>query len=129
MLAINPLLEASDGEGSAARRVPAGNLCTRLLGMAIGLAVLPKFGLWLVEIEPNLMRVVADFHLGFNLLVAILFFPVLPHYVALLRRLFSVRVDAPDPSSSTRVTHHLLATDQQLAAFTPKRKSSRFEIC
>jgi phosphate:Na+ symporter len=96
--AINPLLEASDGKDASARRVPAGNLGTRLLGVAIGLAVLPKLGPWLVEIEPNPGRAVADFHLGFNLLVAILFFPVLPHYAALLRRLFPVRVDAPDPS-------------------------------
>jgi phosphate:Na+ symporter len=37
-------------------------------------------------------------HLGFNLVLAALFFPVLPYYARLLRYLFPTRVVAPDPS-------------------------------
>jgi phosphate:Na+ symporter len=96
--AINPLLEGTDGSDAAARRVPAGNLGTRLIGVALGLAALPKLGPWLVTVVPDTARAVADLHLIFNLTLAALFFPVLPYYAALLRRMFPARVDAPDPS-------------------------------
>jgi phosphate:Na+ symporter len=96
--AFNPLLEMSEGADAAARRVPAGNLGTRLVGVALGLAILPKLGQWVVAVVPDPARAVADLHLAFNLLLAALFFPILPHYAALLRRLFPARVDAPDPS-------------------------------
>jgi phosphate:Na+ symporter len=95
--AINPLLE-TEGKDATARRVPAGNLGTRVVGVALGLATLPKLGAWLVTVVPDPGRAVANFHLGFNVVVAALFFPVLPSYAKLLRRLFPTRVDAPDPS-------------------------------
>jgi phosphate:Na+ symporter len=98
--AFNPLLETAEGSDAAARRVPAGNLGTRLVGVALGLALLPKFGPWIVTIVPDPARAVADLHLAFNLALAALFFPILPYYAALLRRLFPARVDAPDPSRS-----------------------------
>ena len=96
--ALNPLLETAEGADAAARRVPAGNFGTRLVGVVIGLVVLPKLGAWLVTIEPDPARAVAEFHLGFNLVLAALFFPILPHYAALLRRLFPATVDVADPS-------------------------------
>ena len=96
--ALNPLLEGAQGSDAAARRVPAGNLGTRLVGVALGLALLPKLGPWLVTIVPDPARAVADLHLAFNLMLAALFFPILPYYASLLRRLFPARVDAPDPS-------------------------------
>ena len=98
--ALNPLLETAEGSDAAARRVPAGNLGTRLVGVALGLALLPKFSPWVVTVVPDSARAVADLHLAFNLVLAALFFPILPYYAALLRRLFPARVDAPDPSRS-----------------------------
>ncbi len=96
--ALNPLLEGAEGADAAARRVPAGNLGTRLIGVALGLAVLPKLGPWLVTVDPNPAREVADLHLAFNLVLAALFFPILPYYAALLRGIFPARVDRPDPT-------------------------------
>jgi phosphate:Na+ symporter len=98
--AFNPLLEGAQGSDAAARRVPAGNLGTRIVGVALGLALLPKFGAWVVTVVPDPARAVADLHLAFNLILAVLFFPILPYYASLLRRLFPARVDAPDPSRS-----------------------------
>jgi len=98
--ALNPLLEGAQGPDAAARRVPAGNLGTRLVGVALGLALLPKLGPWLVTIVPDPARAVADLHLAFNLILAVLFFQILPYYASLLRRLFPARVDPPDPSRS-----------------------------
>jgi phosphate:Na+ symporter len=98
--ALNPLLETAEGSDAAARRVPAGNLGTRLVGVALGLALLPKLGPWIVTMVPDPARAVADLHLAFNLVLAALFFPILPYYAALLRRLFPARLEAPDPSRS-----------------------------
>jgi len=96
--ALNPLLEGAEGADAAARRVPAGNLGTRLVGVAVGLAVLPWLGPWLVTIEPDAARAVADLHLAFNLVLAAGFFPFLSHYARLLRRLLPARIEAADPS-------------------------------
>jgi phosphate:Na+ symporter len=96
--AINPLLEGAPGEDPAARRVPLGNLGTRLAGVAIGLTALPWLGPWLVSIEPDPARAVADLHTGFNLFLAALFFPVLGPYAAALRRLLPAGVEPADPA-------------------------------
>jgi phosphate:Na+ symporter len=96
--ALNPLLESAQGSDAAARRVPAGNMGTRLVGVALGLALLPWIGRLLVTVESDPARAVADLHLAFNLVLAALFFPFLRQYGALLRRLFPARLNAPDPS-------------------------------
>jgi len=96
--AINPLLEGGAGDDPAARRLPVGNLINRIVGVAIALAVLPRLGSWLVTVDPDNARVVADFHTGFNVVLALMFFPVLGPFAALLRRLLPTRADPADPS-------------------------------
>ena len=66
--------------------------------MVLGLALLPKLGPWMVTIMTDPGRAVAGFHLLFNLVLAALFFPVLPYYASLLRRLFPARINTQDPS-------------------------------
>src|SRR5205814_2890665 len=46
--ALNPLLEGASGGDPVAKRVPAGNLLTRIFGIAFGLALLDWVGPWLV---------------------------------------------------------------------------------
>jgi phosphate:Na+ symporter len=96
--AINPVLEGGAGDDPAARRLPIGNLINRGIGVVAVLAVLPVLGPWLVTIDPDNARVVADFHTGFNLLLALVFFPLLTPYASLLRRLLPARIDPADPS-------------------------------
>jgi phosphate:Na+ symporter len=96
--AINPVLEGGAGDDPAARRLPIGNLLNRALGVVAGLALLPVLGPWLVTVDPDNTRVVADFHTGFNLILALVFFPLLTPYAALLRRLLPARVNPADPS-------------------------------
>jgi Na/Pi-cotransporter len=50
--ALNPLLEGATGSDPAAKRVPAGNLLNRLVGVVLGLALLNWIGPWMVTIEP-----------------------------------------------------------------------------
>jgi phosphate:Na+ symporter len=95
--AINPLLEGVSGGDPSARRLPIGNLLNRALGCGLALLALPVISPWLVTVVPDNARAVADFHTGFNLILAAVFFPVLGPYAALLRRWFPARVDPLDP--------------------------------
>ena len=96
--ALNPLLEGAAGD-PVAKRVPAGNLLNRLIGVGLGLALLNWIGPWLVTIEPDAARTVADFHTAFNLVVAALFLPLLRPYARLLAWLLPARVAPADPST------------------------------
>lgn len=102
--AINPVLEGASGNDPAARRVPLGNLLNRVFGTVIALALLPWLGSWIIQIEPDAGRAVADFHTVFNLVLAFAFFPLLGPYAALLRRLLPARVNPADPGRPVYLT-------------------------
>jgi phosphate:Na+ symporter len=95
--AINPLLEGTTGTDPAARRLPVGNLVNRIFGVGCCVAALPYIGPWLVAIDPNNARAVADFHTAFNVLLALVFFPLLTPYAGLLKRWMPARADQSDP--------------------------------
>src|SRR5215831_7851039 len=96
--ALNPLLEGGVGGDPAAKRLPIGDLINRVVGCALALALLNWIGPALVGFEPDPTRAVADFHTGFNILLAVLFFRLLKPFGRLLVRLLPVRVDTADPS-------------------------------
>src|SRR5690606_14127681 len=95
--AINPVLEGGGDSNPASRRVPMGNLGTRVAGCLLGLALMP----WAAPIMTSLgdaAHSVANFHLLFNLTVAACFMPALQPYARLLKRLLPTRDDPHDPS-------------------------------
>lgn len=96
--AFNPLLESSHGGDPASRRLPIGNLLNRLVGVVAVLAILPHIAPLIMTFETSNARAVADFHTAFNVLLALLFFPLLTPYAALLKRWMPGRVDQNDPS-------------------------------
>ena len=96
--AVNPLLESGVTGDPAGKRLPVGNLLNRVAGVALALALLNWIGPKLVAIDPDPGRAVADFHTGFNIALALLFFPLLTPFARLLARLLPVRVDTADPS-------------------------------
>jgi phosphate:Na+ symporter len=96
--ALNPLLESAAGDAGLGKRLPLGNLFNRLVGCVLGLLLLDTSGRWLVAHVEDPARAVALFHIGFNLVLAALFFPVLGPFARLLRRLLPARVTA-DPST------------------------------
>jgi phosphate:Na+ symporter len=96
--ALNPLLEGAPGGDPATKRVPVGNLLNRLVGVALGLALLNWVGPWVVAIEPDAGRAVADFHTAFNLVMAAMFLPMLRPFAGLLVRLLPARPALADPS-------------------------------
>ena len=96
--AINPLLEGSRGADVAGRRVAVGNLATRLTGAVVIMPLVPWIGRTLVQIEPDLPRAVADFHAGFNIVIALAFLPLLSPVARLLERILPNPVQDADPS-------------------------------
>jgi phosphate:Na+ symporter len=95
--AINPVLESNIGADSAGRRLPIGNLLNRILGCVVVLVLLGPIGRFFVTLEPQAGRAVADFHTVFNLVLAVLFLPLLRPYAQLLRRFLPARAEASDP--------------------------------
>jgi phosphate:Na+ symporter len=96
--ALNPLLESASGGDPVAKRLPVGNLLNRLIGCALGLVFLDWIGPFMVTIEPNPSRAVADFHTLFNIVTAALFLPVLGPFARLLAWLLPARAAPTDPS-------------------------------
>jgi phosphate:Na+ symporter len=95
--AINPVLEGATGDDPAAKRLPIGNFLNRTIGVAIGLAALGPVSRLMVVFDPDNARAVADFHTAFNLFLALVFFPLLGPYAALLQRLLPTQVKQADP--------------------------------
>ena len=95
--AINPLLEGAGNDDPAARRLPLGNLLTRIAGVIVALLALPWLQPWLSGLAGDEGRAVANFHTCFNLAIAAVFLPFLRPYAALLARWLPKRSDPNDP--------------------------------
>ncbi|MYN13807.1 Na/Pi cotransporter family protein [Pusillimonas sp. TS35] len=96
--AVNPLLETAGGNDPATRRLPIGNLGTRVAGCVIALITLPWLPAVMQWFTSDPARGVANFHTFFNIAVALIFLPLLTPYARLLRRLLPRRTDPNDPS-------------------------------
>lgn len=96
--AINPMIEGVTGDDPAARRLPLGNLLTRVIGVVIGLVILPWVQPYISEMAESPARAVANYHTLFNVIVALAFLPILAPYGALLTRWLPKRADPNDPS-------------------------------
>jgi len=95
---INPVLEGVTGDDPVARRMPVGNLLVRAAGCVVALALLDRIAPWLVTAVPGTVRAVADFHTGFNVILAVLMLPLLGPFAGLLERLLPASLDVDDPS-------------------------------
>ena len=121
--AINPVLESAVPGDPASRRLPVGNLLILLTGVVLVLAALVPIGRFMVSMQPDNGRVVADFHTLFNVVLAAVFLPLLTPYGSLLGRLMPALVTVTGTAGSAhgdqpgmpvqkeahlRATHHAL---------------------
>ena len=97
--AINPLIEGGGLKNPVARRLPLGNLINRVFGCALVAPFLQPISAALTALEPNPVRLVADFHTLFNLALAALFILPLPHFAKLLQWLLPEPAAPADPST------------------------------
>lgn len=95
--AINPLFEAGRSGNLASKRVPIGNLLNRLVGLVLTYPFLGSIADWGPKLQPNVALLTSEFHLVFNLVLALAFLLPLPAIGALLERQFPEKRDAEDP--------------------------------
>jgi Na+/phosphate symporter len=88
---------AESGVGAIRRQAPDYKLVNRVVA-APWPVLLKWIGPALITLDPNPTRAVADFHTGFNIVLALLFFPLLNPFARLLVRLLPARVDTADPA-------------------------------
>lgn len=96
--AFNPLIEGLGSGNPAHKRMPLGNLINRLVGCLIFMPFLVPAAKLLAEVDHNPVRLVADFHTLFNLIMAVLFILPLNLYARLLERLLPEVKTTLDPA-------------------------------
>lgn len=102
--AVMPLL-ATAGEPPEARRVPLGNLIFRAIGVC---AVLPIIGLiqpYIAMLEADPVRQALNFHVAFNLALAILFIGFTGPVARLTTRLLPDITTGDDPGKPRYLSH------------------------
>jgi phosphate:Na+ symporter len=94
--AINPVLEGTRGSDPFTKRLPIGILVSRVIGVFLSLALLHPIEHLLMTIEPDDARAVADFHMMFNVILALVFLPFLKVYARLLQWCLRARIEPAD---------------------------------
>ena len=97
--AVNPILEGGSSNNPASRRLPVGNLINRCIGVVVVLPFLQPMADALTRLEPNPARMTADFHMAFNVALALVFIFLLDQLAWLLMRLLPDPLKSPDPST------------------------------
>lgn len=97
--ALNPLIEGAAGGDPVAKRLPMGNVLNRAVGVVLGVALMRWIGPLMVVLDPNTARAVADFHTAFNLVMAVLFLPLLGPFARLLQWMLPAQAVPADPAT------------------------------
>lgn len=108
--ALNPLLEGVGSGNPAHRRMPLGNLINRLVGCVLFLPLLTPIVELLETIDPNPVRLAADFHTLFNIVMALAFIFPLGRFARLLERLLPDVKAANDPSVPLYLDQSVIGT-------------------
>lgn len=108
--AVNPLSGAGPGDNPARLRLPVGNLITRAAGCLLFLPFLDPLAGWMGTLEYNPVRLVADFHMLFNVAVMLLFIAPLTWYARFLAWLLPDRKTGNDPAVPVYLDESALET-------------------
>jgi phosphate:Na+ symporter len=108
--AINPLLEGADRGDPASYRLPVGNLINRLVGVVLVVPFLHPIAGAFVVIEPDLAKATAQFHMAFNVVLALAFIGLLGPLARLLERFLPTRRSAADPAAPRHLDESALNT-------------------
>jgi phosphate:Na+ symporter len=96
--AINPLIEAGTHGDPASRRLPAGNMLNRLIGILIALPFLHPIAQEMTALQPDMAKMTAEFHMLFNVALAAMFIGLLDAEACLLMRILPEKKQPDDPS-------------------------------
>jgi phosphate:Na+ symporter len=98
--ALVPLLESGAAATRESRRLPLGNLLTRLAGCALVLPFQAQVADWLTPLQSSPARFVANFHTLLNVALAVLFIGVLDGLAKLLTRLIPSQAATASPGQA-----------------------------
>ena len=122
--ALNPLLEGMGSQNPAHRRMPLGNLLNRLLGCVIFIPLLPLLADVMLGMDDSPARLTANFHMLFNLVMALVFILPLGLIARLLERLLPEAENENDPGRALYLDNHALDTPS-IALANAARESMR----
>ncbi|MGH6766705.1 MAG: Na/Pi cotransporter family protein, partial [Bradyrhizobium sp.] len=108
--AINPVFEGARRDDPASYRLPLGNLANRLVGVLLVAPFLHPIATALQAWQPDLAKMTAEFHIGFNLATAIVFIGLLDPLAQLLTKLLPNRIREADPSRPRYLDESALET-------------------
>jgi phosphate:Na+ symporter len=86
--AVNPLLEGGHRDDPASYRLPAGNLINRLVGIVIVAPFLAPIAARFQTFQPDMAKMTAEFHIAFNVVLALIFIGLLDPLAWFLTKVF-----------------------------------------
>jgi phosphate:Na+ symporter len=122
--AINPLIEAGSRGDPASRRLPVGNMLNRLVGICLALAFLHPIAQELSAWQPDAAKRIAEFHMLFNVVLALIFIGLLDPVAQLLIRFLPER-KKPDDASAPRYLDDAALETPSLALANAARETLR----
>jgi phosphate:Na+ symporter len=108
--AINPLIEGGVRGNPASRRLPAGNMLNRLVGIAITLPFLGPIANAMAAFQPDAAKMTAEFHMLFNVALAVIFIGPLDAVAWLLVRILPEKKQEADASAPRYLDEAALET-------------------
>ena len=96
--AMNPLFEGMSSRNPAHRRMPVGNLINRLVGCLLFIPLLRPCAALLQALDPNPVRLAANFHSLFIVVMAMAFIIQIDWIARILERLLPEEKIADDPA-------------------------------
>jgi len=108
--AINPVLEGGRRGDPASYRLPIGNLINRLAGICIILPFSRSMAETWQHFQPDMAAMTAEFHIAFNIAMAVLFLPLLDSIAWVLVRLLPERTTAADAAAPRYLDETALET-------------------
>jgi phosphate:Na+ symporter len=97
--AINPVVEGAHRGDPVSYRLPVGNLLNRVVGIVIVLPFLHPIAAVLHSLQPDMSKMTAEFHIAFNVVLAIGFIGLLDPLALLLTKMFPTPARAADPTA------------------------------
>jgi phosphate:Na+ symporter len=120
--AVNPLLEGGTGADPTSRRLPLGNLINRLVGILVALPLLPPLAREMAALQPNAAKMTAEFHMFFNIALALIFIGLLDPLAALLVSILPDRKQVADPSLPRHLDEAALDAPRSPSPTPPGRR-------
>ncbi len=108
--AINPVFEGARRDDPASYRLPLGNLINRLAGVLLVAPFLRPITEHLQTWQPDVAKLTAEFHIIFNVAMAIIFIGLLDGMARLLNRFLPSRLLETDPTRPRYLDESALET-------------------